>query len=120
MNEITQFKATALAERIESAKAEIVRLYKANGYDDAAEKLSNEINLLGDDRKIRVVVIGQYTAGKSTIIFISHRITTIQDADLILVMDDGEIIQQGTHDQLIQKEGLYKRIYDLQVQEEML
>ncbi len=59
-------------------------------------------------------------AGKSTIIFISHRITTIQDADLILVMDDGEIIQQGTHDQLIQKEGLYKRIYDLQVQEEML
>lgn len=49
-----------------------------------------------------------------TTIIISHRITTLSEADIILVLDDGKIIQKGTHRQLIQDEGLYKRIWDLQ------
>lgn len=52
--------------------------------------------------------------GKSTILLIAHRITTLMDADLILVMEDGKIVQKGNHASLIQEEGMYKRIYDLQ------
>lgn len=49
-----------------------------------------------------------------TTLIISHRITTLAEADYIIVMDDGEIIQRGSHDDLVKEEGLYKRIWDLQ------
>lgn len=51
---------------------------------------------------------------KATTIIISHRISTVSEADLILVVDKGEIIQRGTHKELIEEEGLYKRVYNIQ------
>jgi ATP-binding cassette subfamily B protein len=45
---------------------------------------------------------------------IAHRIQSLVDADLILVLDKGKIIQQGTHDQLVQVEGMYQQIYRIQ------
>ena len=51
---------------------------------------------------------------KATTIIISHRISTVAEADLILVIDRGKIIQRGTHSSLILEEGLYKRVYSIQ------
>ncbi len=53
------------------------------------------------------------TAG-ATVFLISHRITTIMDADYIIVLQDGRIAQQGTPAQLRQVEGIYKTIFDMQ------
>ena len=50
----------------------------------------------------------------TTTILISHRINTLRQADLILVMEDGHITDRGTHNELIQREGLYKQVYDMQ------
>ena len=47
---------------------------------------------------------------KITTFIISHRISTLMEADRILVLEDGHIVQQGTHDDLIEIEGLYSRI----------
>jgi ATP-binding cassette subfamily B protein len=52
--------------------------------------------------------------GSRTIIAIAHRLSTIKNADIILVLKDGKIIQQGSHDQLIQEEGLYRNLYQAQ------
>lgn len=52
--------------------------------------------------------------GNKTVIIISHRISTICDADKILVLEKGRITQTGTHTELIRCEGLYKRIYEIQ------
>lgn len=49
-----------------------------------------------------------------TAIIISHRITTVMHADNIIVMDGGRIAESGTHAQLLRKNGIYKRICDLQ------
>ncbi|MBU2951388.1 ABC transporter ATP-binding protein/permease [Tamlana agarivorans] len=54
------------------------------------------------------------TNGRTSIV-IAHRLATIQKADKILVMDAGEIVEQGTHEQLLQKEnGYYKNLYEVQ------
>ena len=51
--------------------------------------------------------------GRTTFI-IAHRIRSLMQADLILVLDDGKIIQQGVHKDLIQQQGKYKEIFDIQ------
>jgi ATP-binding cassette subfamily B protein len=45
---------------------------------------------------------------------IAHRLSTVRDADLILVMEDGAIVEQGTHDQLLAADGAYARLYNSQ------
>ncbi len=49
-----------------------------------------------------------------TTFIISHRLTTLADADLILVLEDGRIAQQGRHEDLIHQEGLYQKVYRIQ------
>lgn len=56
--------------------------------------------------------INALTNGK-TIITIAHRLATIQNADQILVISDGKVIQKGTHKQLINQEGLYNRFINI-------
>ena len=50
----------------------------------------------------------------STVIIISHRITTLMAADNILVLDKGRLVESGTHDELIKNSGIYRKIYDIQ------
>jgi ATP-binding cassette, subfamily B, bacterial len=51
--------------------------------------------------------------GRTTFI-IAHRIQSVMNADLILVLDRGEIVQRGTHEQLMAQPGIYRQIYDVQ------
>ncbi|MBN2558457.1 MAG: ABC transporter ATP-binding protein [Clostridia bacterium] len=50
----------------------------------------------------------------ATTFIISHRISTLMQADMILVMEDGRITQSGTHDSLLKEGGLYKEVFDIQ------
>ncbi|MEA5096668.1 MAG: ABC transporter ATP-binding protein [Sedimentibacter saalensis] len=51
----------------------------------------------------------------STIILISHRITTLMQADIILVLDKGRVADMGTHDELIERDGIYKEVFNVQM-----
>lgn len=51
----------------------------------------------------------------STVFLISHRVTTVMHADNIIVLENGKIAEEGTHRELMDKNGIYRRIYDLQM-----
>lgn len=57
-------------------------------------------------------------ARESTKFVVAQRVSTIKDADLILVMEDGRIVDRGTHAELLQREGFYTRIYDIQLRDQ--
>jgi ATP-binding cassette subfamily B protein len=59
--------------------------------------------------------------GRTTFV-IAHRLSTVREADQILVLQDGEIVEQGTHSELIRTQGIYQEIYELQLrpQEEVM
>jgi ATP-binding cassette subfamily B protein len=53
-----------------------------------------------------------------TSIIISHRVSSAKLADRIIVLDDGRIVEQGTHEKLMKQNGVYKELYDKQLQTE--
>jgi len=76
-------------------------------FDDSMSAVDTET-----DAKIRAALRRHH--GDGILFIISHRITTLCEADLILVLDHGKLAQQGTHAELLAQEGLYRRIADIQ------
>ncbi|MCM3089715.1 MULTISPECIES: ABC transporter transmembrane domain-containing protein [unclassified Cytobacillus] len=89
--------------------------------------MNPEVLILDDslsavDAKTEEAILSSLRAersGKTTIIT-AHRLSAIQHANLILVMDEGEIVQRGTHDELMAEEGWYKNMYLRQQLEELV
>ena len=52
---------------------------------------------------------------EATVILISHRVTSLMGADEIMVLNQGGIEEVGTHEELIQRNGIYRKIYDIQM-----
>ena len=56
--------------------------------------------------------------GSHTLVIVSHRLSAVQAADLILVMERGEVVQRGTHEELVDEDGLYADLHEKQLLEE--
>ena len=56
-------------------------------------------------------------AGRTSFV-IAQRLTTVRDADQILVFEEGRIVERGTHDELLEREGFYRELYDLQMKDQ--
>ncbi len=80
--------------------------------DDSTSSVDNET-----EAEIREKLV-DLMKNRTTFI-IAHRIQSIMDADLILVMDHGRIVQRGKHAELIREDGIYKKIYEIQSQVEL-
>ncbi|MDA1089443.1 MAG: ABC transporter ATP-binding protein [Proteobacteria bacterium] len=79
--------------------------------DEATSALDTE-----SERQVQVA-LDKLMAGRTTLV-IAHRLSTVTGADLIYVIDDGRVIEQGKHVELMAQGGAYKRLYDLQFAED--
>jgi ATP-binding cassette subfamily B protein len=75
--------------------------------DEATSSVDNE------SEKLIQHATEKITKGRTSIV-IAHRLSTIQSASLIVVMDQGKIVEKGSHSSLIELKGYYKRLYDIQ------
>ena len=78
-------------------------------FDEATSNIDTETEV-----KIREA-LNELTKGRTTII-IAHRLSTLHDADRILVMDEGRLVEQGRHDELLSRGGVYATLYEAQFQ----
>ena len=77
-------------------------------FDDSLSAVDSET-----DAKIRQAL--RKNLGGSTVILISHRVTTLMQAECILVLDNGRVAELGSHDELMEKGGIYRRVYNMQM-----
>lgn len=91
-----------------------IRAYVYNPHililDEATSSVDNE------SEELIQLATEKLTEGRTSIV-IAHRLSTIQNADTIVVMEKGEIVEIGNHLQLLENEGYYKRLYDIQFAE---
>lgn len=78
--------------------------------DEATSALDNESEKLVQDS------LEQLMKGRTTFV-IAHRLSTVKNADRILVLDDGVIIEDGNHEELLKNSGLYQSLYEMQFKE---
>jgi len=79
--------------------------------DEATSSLDTE-----SERQVQVA-LGKLMSGRTTLV-IAHRLSTVVDADLIYMIDQGKVVEMGSHTELIARGGAYARLYALQFAEE--
>ena len=80
-------------------------------FDDSLSAVDTET-----DRAIREALqeARRELSKSATTFIVSHRLTTLAEADVIVVLQNGAVTQIGSHEELVKQEGLYKRIYQIQ------
>lgn len=98
-----QKQRTAIAQML-------VRETPVMAFDDSLSAVDADT-----DRKIRTALKNEI--GSATVLIVAHRITTLMQADEIIVLDGGRVAERGTHEELISQDGIYRQIFELQTKE---
>ena len=80
--------------------------------DEATANIDTETEILIQDSLTRMMKIG-------TMLVVAHRLSTIQHADNIILLSHGKIMEQGTHNELLQQRGRYHKLYMLQYEKSL-
>jgi ABC-type multidrug transport system fused ATPase/permease subunit len=99
---------------ISSGEKQLVSLGQAFAKDAKVLVLDEATSHIDAEIELKVQEAVKKGSGKRTTLIIAHRLSNVRHADRIIVIHKGEIFEVGTHDQLLEKEGIYHNLYKLQ------
>lgn len=114
---------TVLGERgvtLSGGQKQRVSIARALAKDSPILILDDSLSAVDTETEELILNGLKNVTNQKTTIIISHRISTVKDADEIIVIDEGEIIERGTHDSLLELNGLYRYLYEKQLLEEKI
>lgn len=110
--------ATTVGEKgvtLSGGQRQRIALARALMRDAPVLCLDDTLSAVDNETERRILKALACEQGQRSLVVVSHRISAVQDADLIIVLKDGECAEQGTHDELMQLEdGWYARMYSHQ------
>ena len=108
---------TMVGERgvtLSGGQAQRVAVARALLKDPPILVLDDSLSAVDTDTEHRILTALEQRRGRRTTLIVAHRLPTVRNADRILVMDDGCIVQQGSHQQLAEEQGPYRRLCEIQ------
>lgn len=114
---------TVLGERgvtLSGGQKQRISIARALAKDGPILILDDSLSSVDTETEEKILNQLENITNKKTTLIISHRISTVKDADEIIVLDEGRIIERGHHDELLKADGLYKYLYEKQLLEEKI
>ncbi|MBQ5346865.1 MAG: ABC transporter ATP-binding protein, partial [Ruminococcus sp.] len=102
------------AENLSAGQKQLLCIARAMALDPPMLILDEATSSIDTLTEIRVQKAFKKLMKGRTSFIVAHRLSTIKESDVILVMNDGDIIEQGTHEQLLKKGGFYEKLYNSQ------
>lgn len=112
---------TILGERgvtLSGGQKQRIAIARAIAKDGPILILDDSLSSVDTETEEKILNNLENMMGEKTIIIISHRISTVKNADQIIVLDNGKIIERGNHESLLKIDGLYRYLYEKQLLEE--
>ncbi len=102
------------AENLSAGQKQLLCIARAMALDPPILILDEATSLIDTLTEIRVQKAFKKLMKGRTSFIVAHRLSTIKESDLILVMNDGDIVEQGTHEELLKSKGFYYKLYNSQ------
>ena len=109
---------TTVGERgvkLSGGQRQRIALARALVRDPAVLVLDEATSHVDNETEVLIQRTLEELAADRTTFMIAHRLSTVRDADRVLVVDDGRLVEQGTHDELLERDGLYASLWTVQV-----
>lgn len=108
------FNVQERGSMLSMGQRQLIAFIRAYIYDPKILILDEATSSIDSESEELIIKATKVLTENRTSFVIAHRLATIQNADKIIVLDHGEIIETGTHQQLLKKGGLYKQLYEIQ------